>query len=210
MKTMSQELTVTKSGSKKIIALAVICVVLAASLVGVIAYYADVQSQNNQKDEKIAGLTEQVAALQLQVSQSASASTYIAQISSLNSQISALNDTLALAYAEYAALQKIVNLAASGVLYSGSLSQDANATTMLWQGDVQYAGYIVVTAQADANTTYAQITYSFEEFNFNFNQTIGTSGTALFPILPSTVTVYIGNINQFNANSVNATATYHY
>ena len=44
----------------------------------------------------------------------------------------------------------------------------------------------------------------------DFNQTIGTSGTALFPLLPGTVEIRMGNINQSDANNVTATITHYY
>ena len=87
--------------------------------------------------------------------------------------------------------------------------QEANSTTTVWNDQLDYAGYVVVQATATANTTYAEVIYSYSETNFNYNQTLGTSGTALFPVLPGTVTVKIGNINQTDANNVTATVTYY-
>ncbi len=48
------------------------------------------------------------------------------------------------------------------------------------------------------------------ELYFDYNQTIGTSGTAVFPVLPGTLQINIGNINQTAANTVTATVTYYY
>ena len=80
--------------------------------------------------------------------------------------------------------------------YDSTFSQDANTTTTVWNDQLDYAGYVVVQATASANTTYAEVSYSYAGTNFDYNQTLGTSGTAVFPVLPGTVTVKIGNINQ--------------
>lgn len=56
MNHMSQENPVQKKSNTKVIALAIVCVILAASLVGVIAIYlpsvnSDLQAQITQKDK---------------------------------------------------------------------------------------------------------------------------------------------------------------
>ena len=136
--------------------------------------------------------------------------TYVSQIAYLNSQLSDLNDTLTSAYSEYASLQKNVQLGISEVWYDNSFSQNANDTTTLGTAEVDYAGYVVVQATATANTTYAQVLYTYGGIDLDFNQTIGTSGTALFPLLPGTVEMRIGNINQSDVNNVTATITHYY
>ena len=211
---MSQENNVQKKSNPKVIviALSIICIILAASLVGVIAIYQpnDSQKQLAEKDSTISSLQEQIAILELQLSHTANASTYDTQIAYLNSQLSYLNDTLTYVYAEYADLQNIVQLGKSGILYDATSTQNANATTTLWNDQLDYAGYIVVQATASSNTTYAEVLYTYGEVNFDYNQTLGTSGTAAFPVLPGTVEIKIGNINQTNSNSVNVTVTYYY
>ena len=211
---MSQENNVQKKSNPKIvvIALAVICVILAASLVGVIAIYQPngSQAQLAAKDSTISSLQEKITALELQLSYTANASTYVTQIAYLNQQLSALNDTLTTTYADLSSLEDILQLQASGTLYNDNFIQDANATTTVWNNQLDYAGYIVVQATATANTTYAEVTYSYAGANFDYNQTLGTSGTALFPVLPSTVSIKIGNTNQTATNGITATVTYYY
>jgi hypothetical protein len=215
---MSQENTVQKKSSPKIvvITLAVICVILAASLVGVIAIYQpNSQAQSADKDATISALQEQITALNLQLSNTANATTYVAQIAYLNQQISALNDslndTITSANDDITSLESILKLQASGLLYDNSFVQDANVTsTTLWSDTLEYAGYVIVEATATSNTTYAEALYTFNGVNFAFNQTLGTSGTALFPVMPGTVTVNIGYTNTTAANNVAATATYYY
>jgi hypothetical protein len=212
---MTQENTVQKKGNSKILvfALIAICVILAGSLVGVIAIYQPLDSQITTKDNRINDLNARISQLESsQVNNSTSVSgttqAYTDQISQLNSELSDLN-------ASYVAANSIAQLQQSGLLYSSSTSgtsivQNANSTTSLWNDQLDYAGYVVVQATATANTTYAEAIYSFSGVNFDLNQTLGTSGTAIFPILPGPVQINIGNINQSDTNTITVTATYYY
>jgi hypothetical protein len=208
---MTQENTVQKNSNMKVIALAVICVILAASLVGVIAVYVPNNSQAllTERENTIASLQTQINALEYQLS-NINTTTYVTQIAYLNSQLSDLNYTLTSVYSDYVSLQKIVQLATSEVWYDNSFSQDGNATTTLGSAQVDYAGYLVVQATASANSTYAEVLYTFAGINLNFNQTVGTTGTSLFPLLPGIVEVRMGNINQSSVNNVTAKITHYY
>ena len=212
MNYMSQEIPVQKKRNVKVLGLAVVCIILAASLVGVAAVYVNNQSQTTEKDNTITSLNTQIAALQLQISQAPNVTSYVIQNAYLNQQLSNLNDTLTSVNSAYSNLQKIVQLGSSGTMYAqNSFTQDANGTTTIYNDGVDYAGYVVVQVTATANTTYAQVLYTYSTYNFNFTQTIGSSGTAAFPILPSAaVQVIIGNVNQTAANNVTATATYYF
>jgi hypothetical protein len=217
MNYMSQEIPVQKKSKIKVIALAVVSVILAASLIGVIAVYLPCQAQIAEKDNTINSLNQQIAALELQLSQTPDATTYQTQIASyvtqiayLNSQLSEYNDTLTYVNADYANLQRIIALSKSGVLYDATTSQNANTATTVWNDQLDYAGYIVVQATTSSNTTYAQVLFTFGEANFNYNQTIGTSGTAIFPVLPSIVEVRVGNTMASDTNNATVTATYYY
>jgi hypothetical protein len=101
----------------------------------------------------------------------------------------------------------------SVLFYNQSFTQDANATTTLelsYDGRIEFAGYIVVEVKATANTTFAQAIYSFNEINFDYNQTVGESGTAVFPVLPGDLQVKIGNTMQTEANNATVKVSYHY
>lgn len=211
MNQMTQNNSVQKKGNVKVIALAVVCVVLAASLVGVIAVYVPngSQTQLTEKDNTISSLQAQINNLEYQIS-TTNSTTYLTQIAYLNTQLSNLNDTLTSIYSDYASLQKIAELTTSEVWYDNSFNQNGNETTTLGTAQVDYAGYVVVQATATANTTYAQVLYTFGGIDFDLNQTIGTSGTALFPLLPGSIQIRMGNINQSDANNVTATITHYY
>jgi hypothetical protein len=212
MRAMSQENNVQKTSNPKtvVIALAVICVILAASLIGVIALYQPNNSQIAEKDSKISSLQAQIAVLQTQLSSTPNASTYVTQIAYLNQQLAAMNDQLNATNSDMLSMQNILQLQTTGTLYDNTLVQDANSTTTVWNDQLDYAGYIVVQATATANTTFAEVSYSITGYNFDYNQTLGTSGNVAFPVLPGGVMVRIGNLNQAATNSVTATVTYVY
>jgi predicted PurR-regulated permease PerM len=211
---MNQENNVPKKRNPRVvvIALAIICVILAASLVGVIAINLtnDTQAKLAEKDSTISSLQAQIVSLEDRLANTVNASTYVTQIAYLNQQLIALNDTLTSTYAEMLSLQEILQLQSSGSLYSDNFVQDANTTTTIWDSQLDYAGYVAVQVTASASTTYAEVIYSYGGANFDYNQTLGISGTALFPVLPSIVTVKIGNTNQTTSNSITASAVYYY
>ena len=217
---MTQEKTLTKKRTdKKFIALAVVCIMLAASLVGAIAVFqlgnSDLQAQLSAKNSQISNLKNQIAGLTAQSSSAANVSTYVQEIAYLNQQLQYLNDTLTGMNSDNMGYQQILNFELSGMLYDSSFTQDANTSTTVWNDQLNYAGYVLVYIQATTNTTYAQIIYTYGDTNFNYNQTVGTSGTAVFPVIsspasPGIVQINIGNLNQPIANNVNATVTYYY
>ena len=211
MEPMIQETSVQKKRNMKVLALLVISIILAASLVGVVAVYLNDQAQLSDKDSKI-------ASLQLQLSQISNSTTaYLEQVAYLNQQIDGLNqqiDILSANYnssiAEYSSLLRIVQMQSSGIMFDGPIVQDANTTTILYGDAVDYGGFVVVQATANSTSTYAQVMYTFGDFNFDYNQTLGISGTAAFPMLPGIVQLVIGNMNEIDSNAVNATATYYF
>lgn len=213
---MSQENNVQKKSNSKVLvfALVAIAVILAASLVSVIAIYAPIDSQLATKDDTINNLHATISNLENQlasVGNSSDSQVYINQIANLNQQLAYLNDSYTAARLDAISFNSIIQLQESGILYdASSITQAANSTTNLWNDQLDYAGYVVVQATATANTTYAEVTYSYSGTNFQYNQTVGTSGSAMFPVLPGIVQVNIGNINQNDANNVTVTATYFY
>ena len=199
-----------KKKNMKVIALAIVCIILAAGLVGVTAIYlangstADLKTQITAKDSTISSLQANNTALQNQLSQIPDTSVYTSQISSLKTELLDLNDTLSGYY-------NIALLKTSDILLQQQpITQDANATTQVFNDAIYYAGYVVIQATATADTTFVAVSYTYAGANFNYNQTIGTSGSAIFPVLPSALIINIGNVNQTDANTITASATYYY
>jgi hypothetical protein len=200
-----------KKRNIKVLALAVVCVILAASLVGVIAVYAlngnsaDLKTQITTKDNMISSLQANNTALQSNITQTqALISYYTNQLGSLNQQLTSLNDQVSGYY-------NIAIMNVSSILFSQQpITQDANSTTQVFSDVIYYSGYVAIQSTASANTTYAEVIYSYGGTNFDYNQTLGTSGNVVFPVLPGTLTINIGNINQVTSNTVTASATYYY
>jgi hypothetical protein len=210
---MTQDLSLPKKKTDiKVIALAIVCVILAAGLVGVVTFYQPVADAD--KDATIASLHAQIADLQQQLASATSDSSATQQISSLQNQITDLknqlsvaNDTITSYYSQLTNYAQIVALEASSVLNEDSITQDANTSTSFWTGTPNYASYLTVAVESNSSTTYAEITYSFTDHVFNYNQTVGTSGTAIFPVLPGETQLLLGNHETSDAVSINATAT---
>jgi hypothetical protein len=194
----------------KVIALSVVCIILTASLVGVLALYlsngntANLKVQVTDKDNTISSLQTQIASLQSQISRTSNSTVSQSEIASLNEQISNLNDQLA-AYYNIAMMNS-----SSILLYQQPVTQDANATTQVFSDDIYYAGYVTIHGDASANTTFVEVSYNYAGSIFDYNQTIGTSGTAVFPVLPGTLFINVGNTNQTTANTATVSATYYY
>jgi uncharacterized protein YoxC len=203
---MTHETFLLKKKNKQIIALTVIAIVLAAGLVGVLALYNPNQATIDEQQATIDKLNGQIALFQVNQTD---VTPYVSQIASLKTQLENLNYSLSDVYSELDSYMQIALLQKTGYLYNEqTLTQNANSSMTLWEGTVGYAGYILVTATSNADTTYAQVTYTFSDTDFNFNQTIGTSGTAVFPVLPTAQdTKLIVSIGNAQTDLTNVTTT---
>lgn len=196
--------------SLKVIALAVICVILLASTIGALALYLPTQTQLSDQQQTIDDLNDQISDLQGEVD---SLENYQAQYTALKSQYDALQDdwaTLNATYYEYLETYgSIIGLDNSETISSDDYTQELNATTTLWSGSVDYAGYVAVNVDSNVSSTYVEVTCLYSStYTMAYNQTVGKEGIALFAVLPGTVTVKVGNINE--AAGFNATAVYVY
>ena len=213
---MTQEKPVKKR-NLKVLALAIICIVLAASLVSVLAYYLfdnPLSQQLKERDTTISSLQNEKQSLQNQI---ASLVTQInggggsaAQIASLNQQIADLNSTLNAFYSEYANLQEITLLAKSGLLYSNTVNIQPSSSVSIWNNPIDYAGYVAIQSSDTTNTTSAEVIFNFDEFSFDTIQFFGNTGTVLFPVLPGNIEVLINNTNSTDISNSTITATYYY
>jgi len=215
---MSQENSVSltpqlpvRKRNMKVIALAIICVILAASLVGVIAVYqptnTNLQSQIAEKDNTISSLQQQIDYLH---ATTPNASVYMQQIVYLEQELSSMNDTLTSAYENMYYYENLTRLQASSILiYQQQATIGNNTWVDAYNSGLNYAGYIVVQATSTTNSTYVETLYSSYGVNFDQNVTLGMSGTAVFPVLPGTVEVRIGNLDQTSAIAT-VTITYYY
>lgn len=211
-----------KTGKKKFVsrnaAIALVLVlVLLASLVSVIAIYVpmvnDLNSQIAEKDDTIVSLSTQISAFQSVINQlSQNLTDKDAQIADLTSSLDTIEANLTETYnsilSEY---NSIIGLGKSGYLVSAyTITQGQNASTVIWDDILQYAGYITVAVESTSNTTYVRVAYSSYDVDYDQNVTLGTIGGTALPILPGEILISIGNIDPNVGESVNATVTVNY
>ena len=197
-------------GKTVAIVLGVICIVLSAGLVAVLAVYlpaansiSNLNSQVAAQNATITSQQQQIAALQRILSQPTN--NQDAQIADLNARIADLND-----YSQN--LMSLLFLNASGILVQNQpVSLQANENVSIWNDVVEYAGYIVVQAQSSSNTTFANVVYT-TSYGVNYDEVVlvGTDGAAAFPVLPGLIDVRIGNTETSSTVSATVTARYHY
>jgi hypothetical protein len=199
----------------KVVVLAVICVILLASTIGAFVLYIPAQTQIDEKNQTITSLNQQISDLQAQLNAVPDNSDLQSQIDSLKNtnlnlqdQWNQMNATMYEYVEAYNNQQKYIDLKAYGTLYNNGTTLDANSTITLWTGTINYAGYVLIDATSNTTSTYAQATCVFGDYTISYNQTLGTDNTVVFAVLPGTLTVAIGNINQ--KTNFNATATYYY
>jgi outer membrane murein-binding lipoprotein Lpp len=192
-----------------VIALGLICIILAAGLVGAIAVYmpmaSNLESQIAEKDSTISYLNSQVSYLN-------------SQVLALQADIEQFNSTIE----DYKAAQEafnsqaefyanIISLNMSAPLFvSQSFTLAANTSGTIYTGNILYAGYISVSVESSSNTTYLQVAYPSYGVNYNQTVTVGTGGAAAFPVLPGGITVVIGNTETVDDVTGTASATYRY
>jgi uncharacterized coiled-coil protein SlyX len=207
--------TAEKKGQKKVfgrtmvIALGMICIVLVAGLVGAIAVYMpmvnSLESQIAEKDNTISSLNSQVSSLNSQVS------SLQANFEQVNSTISDYKDAIEAYNSQIAYYRSILYLNESGYLFASQpLTQDANTSTVVYNSAIEYAGFVSVTVESSSNTTYVQMIYASYGVNYDHNVTVGTSGTAAFPVLPGEIVIGVGNTELVDNVNATVTALYRY
>lgn len=197
------------------IAVAIICIVLAASLIGIIAVYLptanNLNSQIAEKDKKIADLNSEISTLNSQVfSLEASIAQNNATIIQLNSSVEDLKELIDVLDSQIEDNLNIIYLNASGsLLQPTTFAQDANSFQILplFTNLLEYSGVVIVDIQSTSNTTYTQVIYNSFGVNFNQNVTVGASGKAYFPVLPGGLEIRIGNTEPAGSDPVNSTVS---
>lgn len=74
-----------------------------------------------------------------------------------------------------------------------------------------YAGYVIVEVlYSSTSNTSVQVTYSSLGVNYANAVDVGSSGIAAFPVLPGTITVWVGNTNLLDYAMERVTILYRY
>jgi hypothetical protein len=206
---------IEKKGQRKIVSkamvitLGLICIILAAGLVGAIAVYmpmvSNLESQIAEKNSTISSLNSQTSSLNSQIL------ALQADIEQLNSTIDDYREAQAAFNSQVEYLFNIIYLNVSEYLFTPrSFTLTANTSDVIYTGSITYAGYVTITVESTSNTTYVQLVYSSYGVNYNQNVTMGTGGSAAFPVLPGDITFVIGNTELVDDVTGTASATYRY
>ncbi len=191
------------------IGLGIICILLAVGLVGVFAYYTmTLNNKNSAYDDYVSG-------------HSHSNSDY----DSLNSQKNDCASSHSHSNSDYDSLknqntnlQNQVNDLTSNLKLEKStvwvddqtISQPASSYTE-FTFSASYAGYLsVLVHSSTTDKTYVQLVWSTPGIGYDKKITVGVGGEAAFPVLPSSLTVRVGNTNYVNGATETITITYHY
>jgi hypothetical protein len=155
-------------------------------------------------------LNNQISVLEQEIANAPDITIYQVQINELKTQVSSLNNSLVNANQQLSPLRDIVNLNKYSLIYTNTTVQAPQTNATVLDSALNYAGYITVQATSNSTTTYALISYTYKDFTMVYNQTLGNSGSALFPVLPTNIKMVLGNLETGNETQVVATITYYY
>jgi len=205
---MIPETQTKKSPSIMVIALGLICIILAASTIAAFTLKTNDTTELDKKDKKIEDLnaqivklTNEIAVLMQNQNQNPDQT---ATINSLNSRIEALNEELATVKQTAEDRRKIINLEESDAIYNDTLTQKAGDRDTIYHETLRYAGYIVIDATPNStDTCYVEVSYTFNNVPFVHKIFFGNADektSVLLPILPASLKIIIGNTNDKVSN----------
>jgi cell division protein FtsL len=183
-----------KSGKKVVsrnvaVALGIISIVFLVGLVGAVLHYTSIISG---KDNDIL--------------------TRDSQIADKNAQIQTLTDQKNQLQTWLQENNSVANFEASSIWVNlKTVSVQASSET-IWNFTANYAGYISIQVASSPPTTgnfYARVTYASHGVNYDNQINVGTSGTAVFPVLPALIETRVGNLLTALANAT-VTISYYY
>jgi len=162
------------------IGLGIVCVILLVSLVGTILFYSSIINDKN------------------------------STINDKNSQISDLSQQVTSSNSQVGNLSSIVNLAKSKIWKNFENVSISAGYENVWNAVAEYAGYVSVQIfSSTADNIYVRLTYNSHGVNYDNQISVGTGGTAVFPVLPAPIQMSIGNPGMTDATMM-VTIMYHY
>jgi TolA-binding protein len=183
------------------IAIGIICIVLAVSLVGSIADYNNII---NDKNNTISSLNSQISSLNNIINDKNNT------ISSLNSQISSLNHSIEEMNSQISDLNGSNNYLQNQVEYLYNITSLKNKmivdnetvypTEFMNATDgVKYAGYVFVWIKTSpSNSTTLRVAWASSGIEYDQTINVGTDTRMVFPVLPSNVSFIVKHaIAQF-------------
>ena len=201
---MIQETQTKKSPSILVIALGLICIILAASTIAAFTLNTPDTTELDKKDKKIDELNTQVAKLTAEiavlVANQNQNTDQTATINSLNAKIASLNEEIAAAKSAAESWRRIATLEESEVVFNKTITQYQETSEIIFRESTKYAGYVVIEASANSTeTVYFEISYTYKDLDYYQKEYLGREGvksTILVPVLPSSVKITVGNDNQ--------------
>lgn len=192
------------------IALGIVCVILVASL-GAVMF----MSYSPTTSASITSLQSQLDQLQ------STYNNYQASHHHTDSDYDSYTSTHSHTNSEYDAIQNqmidltnTLNLGKSTVWVNDQTVNQPSGSYTDWTPffSASYCGYAKVQVFTSTTTnTYVRVIYASNGVNYDNQISVGSSGTAVFPILPSSsIDIRIGNSNLFNGATETVTITYYY
>jgi hypothetical protein len=196
------------------IALGIICIILVTAL-GAVTYMGYSPTTTN----SVTSLQNQINQLQDTYNNYVASHHHTdAEYDSLQSTYNSYVSTHGHSDSEYDALQNQVsdltsalNLGKSRVWISSQTASSPYNSYYSWAPlSVDYAGYVSVNVESSTSThTYVHAIYSAYGVHYDQWIDVGKSGTAVFPVLPtSSMGIYVGA--HYEASTVTVTITYYY
>jgi len=208
---------------RRVIAIALvvtICFILVAVAVEMVL---SLSVHVTEKDETITNLNIEVFNKDSQISQLNS------NITDLQNQLTSQNSTINLLTSNLTNLQEIASLQKSTLMYDDSVIEQISSGHIVQHNvvayglnlsitfeetpiPIDYAGYVIVSiTSSSSNSTFVGLSYSSKGFSYDNTVTVGVTGQAYFPILPTnTLDIKIGNTDTSNLDIQRITITYYY
>jgi Flp pilus assembly protein TadG len=187
-------------GRNVAVALGIICVILIASLAVVIymAYSPDVSTSTTSLQSQINDLN-------------STYNSYVSAHTHTNDEYNSLNSQNTNLQNQVNNLTSLLNLTKSDVWVTNQTFSQPAGTYTGWTHSATYAGYVKVNVESSTtDSTYIEVIWSAYGVNYDYNLPVGSSGTGVFPVLPSSVEVRVGNSNALNGATETVTITYYY
>jgi Flp pilus assembly protein TadG len=187
-------------GRNVAIAFGIICLILIACL-GVVIYMAYSPAVST----STTSLQNQINDINSTYNSYVSAHTHTNdEFNSLNSQNTNLQD-------QVDDLTRTLNLTKSEVWVTSQTVSQPAGTYNFWTNSTNYAGYVMVSVESSTtDKTYIEVLWSSYGVNYDYSLSVGVSGTGVFPVLPSSLEIRVGNSNLLNGATETVSISYYY
>lgn len=187
-------------GRNVAVALGIICIILIASL-GVVIYMAYSPA-----------LSTSTTSLQSQINDlNSTYNSYVSAHTHTNDEFNSLNSQNTNLQNQVNDLTSTLNLTKSDVWVTSQTVSQPAGTYNFWTHSATYAGYVRVNVESSTtDKTYIKVLWSSYGVNYDYSLPVGVGGTGVFPVLPSSVEVRVGNSNVLGGATETVTITYYY